>query len=208
MLTEEEIIADGDEGASEIYDLRGEVAAYVAADIARAIVDVNRKEDDRRLDGVVKTHTIWNVPVYRKPLREDIIETLLARYYRPYHEKLSALAVGDVLLGLDCHTMVSEAPPVGPEPGSPRPSLCLSNAEGTCPDEWTKGLAGVLERAFGLGVAINSPFTGGYIIRSHAGELPWVQLEVSRGRFMSPAEKRARLLRALGEWCREVAGKQ
>ena len=67
-LTESEIIADGDDGAAEIYDLADHVAEYVTTGIARAIVDQNRAVDDRRADGVVKTHTCWNVPVYREPL--------------------------------------------------------------------------------------------------------------------------------------------
>ena len=48
ILTEEEIIRDGDEGAADIYRLADEVSVFVTTEIARAIVDVNRAEDDRR----------------------------------------------------------------------------------------------------------------------------------------------------------------
>ncbi|MCP4230342.1 MAG: N-formylglutamate amidohydrolase, partial [bacterium] len=45
ILTEEEIIVDGDEGASEIYwPLEEHVAAFIKTDIARAILDMNRRE--------------------------------------------------------------------------------------------------------------------------------------------------------------------
>ena len=67
-LTEREIAEDGDEGAAAIYDLAGDVDAFVTTDVARAIVDLNRAVDDRRRDGVVKTHTCWDVPIYREPL--------------------------------------------------------------------------------------------------------------------------------------------
>ena len=50
-LTETEIAKDGDEGAAEIYTIESEVECYVTTDIARAIVDLNRAEDDRRKDG-------------------------------------------------------------------------------------------------------------------------------------------------------------
>jgi N-formylglutamate deformylase len=70
VLSERDIIEDGDEGAADVYDLAPEVLKYVRTDVARAIVDMNRAEDDRRADGVVKTHTCWNVPVYSESLSD------------------------------------------------------------------------------------------------------------------------------------------
>ena len=46
-LTPEQIAEDGDEGAAEIYDLHSVVTAFHTTDVARAIVDMNRSEDDR-----------------------------------------------------------------------------------------------------------------------------------------------------------------
>ena len=103
LLTPAEIVADGDEHAADIYDIAGEVTHYVTTDVARAVVDLNRAEDDRRADGVVKTHTCLNVPVWRSPLEEAAIEALLSSYYRPYHARLRALAGNDVMLAVDCH---------------------------------------------------------------------------------------------------------
>ena len=64
-LTPKEIAEDGDEGARELYDLENHVAGFVDTDVARAIIDLNRAEDDFSKDGVIKTHTCWDVPVYR-----------------------------------------------------------------------------------------------------------------------------------------------
>jgi N-formylglutamate deformylase len=201
ILSEKEIIADGDEGAREIYySLKSKVAAFVTIDIARAIIDLNRAEDDRRTDGVVKTHTCWNVPVYRQFPPEDVIEVLLERFYRPYHARLRALASG-VMLGIDCHTMAAKGPPIGPDPGKERPLICLSNADGTCPQSWMEALVRCFEQVFEIEVSINFPFAGGYIVRSHAAELPWVQLEFSRAPIFSTVEKQRRLLAALEKWC-------
>ncbi len=205
ILTARQIAEDGDEGAAEIYDVEDRVAAFVTTDVARAIVDVNRAEDDRRADGVVKTHTCWDVPVYRESLPEDAVEQLLARYYRPYHAQLSKLAGTGVRLGVDCHTMAAKGPPIGPDPDAERPWVCLSNAEGACPQAWFDSLAAALERAFEHPIARNTPFQGGYIIRSHAGELPWVQLELSRATFLTNREKRSHVLSALTTWCQECA---
>jgi len=201
LLTPEQIVTDGDEQAAEIYDFEEHVEARLTTDVARAIVDLNRAEDDRRKDGVVKTHTCWDVPVYRAPLSEDRVESLLARYHRPYHARLAELAGSGARLGVDCHTMAASGPPVGPDPGVERPWVCLSHADGTCPQAWLDSMARCLEAAFGRPPSINRPFRGGFIIRSHAAEMPWMQLELSRAPFMSPAEKRERVLRALRAWC-------
>ena len=203
ILNEEEIIRDGDEGAGRIYHpLKERVEAFVTTDIARAIVDMNRAEKDRRKDGVVKTHTCWNVPVYGEALGERIAKTLMLKYHRPYHEKLTRSAE-EVIMGVDCHTMAAQGPPVGPDSGVTRPHLCLSDYGGTCPREWTLSLAACLEQAFGTKVSINHPFRGGYIIRSHAKEVPWIQLELSRENFLSEEEKGECVSRALSTW---VAG--
>lgn len=200
ILTEDEIIRDGDEGADRIYHpLKERVAAFVTTDVARAIVDMNRAEGDRRKDGVVKTHTCWNVPVYGEDPGEGIFRNLIMKYHRPYHKQLTCF-VDDVILGVDCHTMAAEGPPIGPDSGVTRPHICLSDYGGTCPREWTLSMAACLEQAFGTKVSINHPFRGGYIIRSHAKEVPWMQLELSRGNFMRNTEKSDHVYRALKAW--------
>ena len=198
VLTEREIAEDGDEGAAVIYDLEAEVSAFQTTDIARAIVDLNRAEDDRRRDGVVKTHTCWNVPVYREPLPEDVIERLLDRYHRPYHRRLSDLAAARrARLAVDCHTMAAAGPPVGPDVGQERPWICLGYGEGTCPTPWIEALRDCFADLVGPHVTINEPFGGGYITRHHAAEMPWLQLEMSRAPFLPDAEKREMVLTAL-----------
>lgn len=203
VLTPAQIAADSDKGAATIYALESEVTAYLTTDVARAIVDLNRAESDRRADGIVKTRTCQNVPVYKRPLSEDIIEALLTRYYQPYHEKLTALA-NQAKLGVDCHTMAEFGPPTGPDPGCERPSASLSDAERTCPKEWFIRLVSCFESAFGDEVSVNAPFKGGHIIRSHAAELPWVQVELSRAAFLSDEQKHEKVLQALTAFCHSI----
>ncbi len=200
QLTASEIADDGDGGAAEIYALEPDVAAFVTTDIARAIVDLNRAEDDRRQDGVVKTHTCWNIPVYRTFPSPAQIEALLASHYRPYHAQLTQCANAGVRLAVDCHTMAASGPPVGPDPGVVRPHVCLSNADGTCSDAWMAALLRCFTREFGPHVTVNTPFKGGHITRTHAAEMPWVQLELSRAPFLPDADKRQGVLRALRAW--------
>jgi len=201
ILKEEDIIKDGDEGAAEIYyPLRDQVTAFVFTDIARAIVDMNRKEDDRTKDGIIKTHTCWDVPVYMEGLSEGVVTSLIERYYRPYHSQLSSLAKG-VMLGLDCHTMATVGPPVGRDAGSKRPRVCLSNGDGsTCPQEWILSLSECFSEVFGEHVSINEPFKGGYITRSHAKEIPYIQIELSREPFFDNQEKGRQVFEAVKKW--------
>jgi formiminoglutamase len=202
-LSPRDIIRDGDEQAADIYSPLKHVAKeYVTTGIARAFVDLNRAEADRRLDGVVKTHTCFNVPVYKRPLTEDVVQQLLDSYYRPYHQKLTEIAErGEVRMGIDCHTMLSAGPPIGPDPGVERPAACLGNLEGrSCPTEWIETFARILSAHLGHRVSLNSPFKGGFITRSHGHEMPWFQLEVSRGDFASIREKSLAVRRALEDW--------
>ncbi|MDH5511195.1 MAG: N-formylglutamate amidohydrolase [Nitrospinota bacterium] len=198
LLTEKEIAGDGDEQAAEIYDFEELVEAYVTTDVARAFVDMNREVNDRRKDGVVKTHTCWDVPIYRKPLPERVVGELLAKYHIPYHTSLETLSPR-FRLCLDCHTMAAVAPPVGPDPGEKRPFICLSNAQTTCAAPLLMKFKKHLEEEFRLPVSVNDPFEGGHIIRRHSTKAPWIQVEFIRGGALSSGRKRQGLLRALGE---------
>ena len=199
-LTPEQILADSDEGAAEIYDLKSEAVAYVTTSVARAIVDMNRAEDDRSRDGVVKTHTCYDVPVYRRPIGEEVVEARINSYYYPYHRQLSQYA-GNVKLGVDCHTMAAVGPPSASDAGCNRPGVCLSNASGTCPQDWFDGLIHCFEESFDCEISVNYPFKGGHIIGSHSSELPWIQIELSRAPFLKTAEKCKRVLGALTLFC-------
>lgn len=205
ILSKEQIVADGDEHAAEIYDITGEVAAFCTTQVARAVVDLNRAEGDRRPDGVIKTHTCFNEPVYREPLNDLVIDTLLERHYRPYHARLSSVAQRGLHLAVDCHTMLAVGPPIGPGPGIERPHVCLGDAGGACPSHWMACLETSFREAFGRSVTVNEPFSGGYITRFHGAEMPWFQLELSRGPFLSNAEKRYRVLAALREGLARIA---
>lgn len=205
-LSRAEIVRDGDEGAAEIYDLRGEVERFVTTSVARAIVDVNRAPDDRRADGVVKTHTCWNVAVYDPFPPEEVVRRLLDRYYHPYHARLEReFDEQRLLLGVDCHTMAEIGPPIAPDTGQRRPAVCLSDAEGTTlPSGWIERLAACFRREFDGDVAINHPFGGGFITRQHGRAHPWVQLELSRTSRWSCVEKRQGVRSALATFCREL----
>jgi formiminoglutamase len=203
-LSREYIAADSDEGAAEIYyGLEKWCEEFIAADIARAVIDLNRAPDDIGGDGVIKSHTCWNVPVYSKFPDESLVATLLECYYLPYHVKLTSGAHNkNIMLGLDCHTMSAIGPPIGPDPGRERPLVCISNNDATCPQDMIEDLAICLEASFKKEVTINKPFRGGYITRSHASEMPWIQVEISRAEACSLKFKQDAFLIGLQHFCR------
>ena len=200
-LTSADIFSDGDACTREIYDLGDQVVAVHQATIGRAFVDLNRGLDVRppeNPDGVVKSLTADRISIWPGggPPEADLAVTLLERYWRPYHERLKALAARpEVRLGIDCHSMAEFAPEIAPNPGEPRPLFCLSNANGaTAPDELLSALADALSESFDCpraAIRLNDPFQGGYITRWHGrrfgnGGLPWVQIEMNRSWYLSP----------------------
>jgi N-formylglutamate amidohydrolase len=202
ILSPQDILEDGDVGADAVYfPLRDEVAAFITTDIGRAIVDLNRAEDDFRKDGIIKTHTCWDVPVYKTPPDKDRVRELLKNYYHPYHNQIRNL-INDVRVGIDAHTMAAFGPPVGPDSGKERPPICISNAGYSCPQSWLVSLGQCLEDHLGFSVSLNTPFQGGYIIRSHSSEIPWIQIEYSRAPFLTNTQKTEALFKALTDWCR------
>jgi formiminoglutamase len=205
VLSPQQIAKDGDEGAAQIYDLSDEVARFVDTDVARAIVDLNRAEDDRRADGVIKTHTCWNELVYDPFPPGDAIARLLDRYYHTYHAQLESEFTDDIRLGIDCHTMAAVGPPIGPGPGQRRPMVCLGDAHGkTLPAGWTQRLAECFRQSFDGDVTVNQPFSGGYITRTHGRKRPWIQLELTRDKTMPHRQKREAVLEALTHFCGQL----
>lgn len=204
-LTREDIAYNSDPATREIYDFRDRVAGVVATPIARSIIDCNRAPYDlppKNPDGVLKVATATGTPVYREGMFPGmpLIHRLLERYYYPYHRRISGtLAGGEVGIGFDCHSMLPFAPLMWPDSGKSRPLICLGNsgnAKGeaanrrsppTCPPEWIRELAGTFHERFGDRgeVAINEPYPGGFIIRSHFRQtrIPWIQVEISRSLY-------------------------
>lgn len=127
------LLRDGDTWAGHLYAMESRVRALYRFPVARAVVDVNRAPGDvppGNPDGVVKTVTVEGEPVWQDAggLSREQAEILLERYYYPYHRRLErAVRDREILLGLDCHTMLERAPGGSNRPGERRPLVCLSN---------------------------------------------------------------------------------
>src|SRR4030095_12952156 len=108
--------------ASDVYGhLHAQGATVLATPFSRMFVDVNRRRDDyehcdgevRSRRGVVRTHTMKEVPIFARPLGLDELETRLATLYDPYYATLGALL--DELRGAHGHALLIDG-----HTGSPR----------------------------------------------------------------------------------------
>lgn len=209
-LTPADVFFDSDPWTREIFALGEAVQGRLEADVARAVVDLDRDPNQRppeHPDGVVKSVTLYGKKVWNDGEfpTDDEVRRLLDRYHRPYHEVLERTAVrGAVRLGLDCHSMAPVGPPNAPDPGQDRPLFCLGNLgdeEGggddiTCPQAWMVAFRRALEEEFaavaGAGdqlVAFNRPYAGGYILRRHGhGRTPWIHLVINRRLYLKTEE--------------------
>jgi len=192
-----DILEDGDAFTREIYEASDWVEVQLAAEVARAFVDLNRAEDDLppgNPDGVIKSHTSFLRRVYKKGQEpdENLVELLLERYHRPYHRRIKEILDSQpagLKLGLDCHSMAAVGPDIAPDSGRRRPAICLGNLNGkSCSQETIDSLATCFRLVFGLDdkdITQNRPFAGGYITRSYSQEtVPWIQVEMSRDLYL------------------------
>ncbi|WP_247747055.1 N-formylglutamate amidohydrolase [Alkalihalobacillus sp. BA299] len=211
LLTKEEILLDCDTWSHELYDFKDLVEEYVETPIARIVVDMNRDKEDlppHNPDGVVKTLSVVQKPVWNTEggLTKNEIQALIAHYYSEYHQKLEAASNNpNIVLGIDCHTMLDIGPFPNRSKWEKRPLICLGNRGSetghphgepiTAPVDLLLKLKMLLEEKFSDYasdaenmplVTLNKPFTGGYITKFHGnnGNIPWIQLEINRRMYL------------------------
>jgi formiminoglutamase len=193
-----------DPDTHRIFGFRSRVAAYIDTPISRMIIDLNRPPlplPPKDPDGIIKSRTPDGEEVYLPGKFPDLmlIHNLMMGYYFPFHQRVDELIDrGSVEIGFDCHSMF----PVGSfgqkDAGKLRPLICLGNNGDlrgapkkrgitTCPPEWIEGLAGTFREEFSLGceVALNKPFSGGFISNAHYWRkgVPWIQIEINRSLY-------------------------
>ena len=196
-IGERDIFEDIDPFTQQIYDLGEKIKYVVKTDIARTFVDPSRSISDLppdNPDGVIKSHTCFGKIIYRDNLQPNELETesLLNKYYYPYHHQLQEIIQNnenDLQICLDCHSMVDTGPAISPDVGKRRPMICLGNRFGeSASGEIIQKLKSCFIVAFGLDetkVTINKPFGGGYITRNYGKKpLPWIQVEMNRSFYL------------------------
>jgi formiminoglutamase len=211
-LSERDALHDGDPFTARIYDFADRVSCQIVMEYYRAVVDLNRAPDDiapENKDGVIKSHTCYDVEVYTPGCLPDdeLKQLLLDKYYYPYHRKLEEwLERDDIKLGVDCHSMAAVSPPIEKDAGTARPLICLGNLgddQGnvtpefgriTCNPDMIRFMcqefAGVFRHEdvdieVPAAATMNVPFNGGYITRQMGSRgVPFVQIEMSRALYL------------------------
>jgi N-formylglutamate deformylase len=204
LLTDEELRYYCDPETRILFGYRDRVAAYIDTPVSRMVVDLNRPSLPLHLhdpDGIIKIRTIDGRDVYRPGQVPDmhLIHGLLQSHYFPYHQQVDELIDRHpVRIAFDCHSMLPQGSAHQKDAGKARPLICLGNngdrrgraRKGsivTCSEEWIAALAGVFREEFSFRseVAINIPFSGGFISNAHYWHkgVPWVQIEINRALY-------------------------
>jgi formiminoglutamase len=171
------------------------------------VVDLNRPPlplPPHDPDGIIKMRTVDGKAVYRTGQFPDIIliHRLMMDYYFPYHQRIDEMIDRNgIQFAFDCHSMLPSGSAEQKDAGKKRPLICLGNngdfqglaANGritTCPGRWINALAMEFRRELFYGfpedtVAINNPFSGGFISNAHYWRkgIPWIQIEINRALY-------------------------
>ena len=196
--------------AAALYgDLHEHGATVLATPFSRMFVDLNRRRDDfeqhegavRSKRGVVRTHTMRDVPIFARPLAVADLEARLRALYDPYYSTLDRLLAevrqtyGYAIL-LDGHT------------GSPRRMKDHQIIIGTCKDaacapELAETIAAIFAR-HGFEVHKDvSGYTGGNIVATYGQpqtrSVHAIQLEVNSSLLMTTPREELIALITRGE---------
>jgi len=203
-LTQQELRYYCDPMTRELYDFRSSSQAFIDTTVSRMAVDLNRPPlplPPRDPDGIIKLRAIDGRAVYREGLFPDIalIHRVMMAWYFPYHQRIDELIdQHDVKIAFDCHSMLPVGSAEQKDAGKKRPLICLGNngdrkgrakkgGIATCPESWINTLADGFRSEFSYDreVAINNPFSGGFISNAHYWRkgIPWIQVEVNRSLY-------------------------
>lgn len=194
-------------------------AVLLEAHFPRSYVDANRAPDDMdpaQIDGAypaplnptVKSRLgiglCWTRvppaggPMYAARLTAGQVASRVARYHRPYQDRLRALlddahARWGAVWHVNCHSMQEVASAMSTQDrGTPRPDFVLGDLDGTaCEAGFTETVRDFLT-ARGHSVAINDPYKGMELIRANGDPARGrhsMQIEVNRKLYMDEATR-------------------
>lgn len=222
LLDNDELCYYCDPLTRTLFGFEDRVAAYLDTSISRMVVDLNRPPLPLPLrdpDGIIKVRTPDGRDVYQPGMLPDmhLIHHLLKTHYFPYHQRIDELIDRHpVRIAFDCHSMLPYGAANQKDAGKSRPLICLGNngdrrgkarkgSIATCSVEWITTLADVFKEEFPFDrqVAINNPFSGGFIANAHFWHkgIPWIQIEINRSLYepdrsaQTPEEIHDRLIR-------------
>jgi N-formylglutamate amidohydrolase len=231
-LSNDEIADSIDLGTREIFGVL-DAGDILCSEWSRLVVDLSRDPERRDHKGVIARIDYFGRSIYHASAipDEEEISNRLREYYWPYHNRLREALEGPHIRGMiDCHSLCGIGPPEAPDAGRKRKDIVLSNngdnggkmtpalGKTTCPSE----LLVFMKQVFlskGFSVAINDPYTAGFISTHYAGEFAdrekfAVQIEINQDLYAGPgtgkivqgrlAEVRSKIRRCFDEIAERV----
>ena len=195
-------VPDTDWFIPQLYQFAGELGATVlCATHSRYVVDLNRPPDGaplypgHRETGICPIESFEGELLYAagdEPPQEEIAARV-QRYWRPYHDELTALIAARVArhgrcLLWDAHSIRSVLP--GLFDGR-LPDLNVGTAEGrSCSARIVDRIIGALSAQSKFSYVLNGRFKGGYITRHYGrpdARIDAVQLEIAQAAYLLEA---------------------
>lgn len=195
-------VSNTDWHIDRLYDFLDDLgASVIAATHSRYVVDLNRPPDGASLypgqatTGLCPTVTFDGEPLYRDGAGPDEpeIEQRVARYWKPYHDRLETELVrlkaahGYALLW-DAHSIRSIVPRLF---DGRLPDFNIGTADGaSCAPGMARHVLQAAESAEGYSTVLNGRFKGGYITRRYgrpSDGIHAIQLEQSQRTYMDEA---------------------
>lgn len=211
VSTELELLTD--HNTDELFQHNN--ASRLVFPLSRLICDVERFEDDQQEPmakvgmGVYyeKTTAGDSLRQVTTAQRQEILET----YYRPHHERLTAMVDAELALNqhaliIDCHSYPNEPLPCDQFPTIFRPDICI----GTGGFHTPPALANFTYYFFrdrGYTVAYNLPYRGCMVPAAHRGKnerVYSVMLEVNRNIYKDSLEP---IKGIISEWVCQISKK-
>jgi len=196
---EGELLRMTDWYVDELFALPATKATAVTYRVSRLVCDPERFEDDaeepmaERGMGVIYTSTNDGRKLRSKPKPAER-KSLLARYYRPHHDRLTA-AVAEVLaaegkcLIVDAHSFPSRPLPHELDQRLDRPAICIGTDKYHTPP-WLRRPAFDASSARFDTVAFDRPFAGTLVPMAYYRRdrrVHSIMIEVNRGLYMDEA---------------------
>lgn len=155
-----------DHYTDEIFNCAG--SKKLVFPVSRLVCDVERFENDSDEPmsklGMGVCYTLTTNGKALRHVSPEEREFILARYYRPHHQRLTELVHceldnTDKAIIVDCHSFPSSPLPCDMCQRYPRPDICIGTDSFHTPDDLIQLTKSYFEN-LGHTVAINSPYTG------------------------------------------------
>ncbi len=213
-LSEPVLMCDVDRYVDDLYapviaELR---IPLVKTEWHRYAIDLNRLPDDVDSDSVIGSpnasgtfpmglhwvKTTTAIQLMKKPVSKSEHETLVAKYFHPFHKNVEAqykvfreLGVEQVY-HLDAHSMPSQGTAAHRDPGSKRPEIVVSDVDGkSCSTRYKDLVIAAYEKA-GFQVSYNWPYKGGRVTQTYGQPQKGqnaIQVELNRSLYQNEVSK-------------------